>query len=801
MNSFQELNLNPLLKRAIDEMGFEKPSPVQVEALPILLGDEPTDFLGLAATGTGKTAAFGIPLLQKLNPKLKAVQALILCPTRELALQVSGQINLMGKYLGVKSLPIYGGASYGDQLYGLKSGMSVVVGTPGRLVEHLEKGTLKLGSLQTIILDEADEMISMGFKDELEKILSATPRESSNIWFFSATMGAEVRKVADEYLVNPKRVQVNREEMLPDTIEQLYFKTNERDKPEILCKLIDAADDFYGLIFCQTKALVMDLTQYLNGRGYAADCLHGDLEQEGRERAMRGFRSRQCRVLVCTDVASRGLDVKDITHVINYSLPRELDNYVHRIGRTARSGKKGVAMSLVTMSHKGLISRIERMTKSRMHEGKIPTRRELATKKVGALLAKFEDQPFHSRALELLGDDWKQSLAGKSGEEIAARFVTLMFSDIFSDRNSETLESSRGNRGAALVTPISVTAPSAKGSTPTPVVKSSVAPVAAVKEASPASKEKSSMPAQEAIEESPKKAAKAGKKAKKTKTKAPAEEAQLESPVYVEALSEMTAPEVLADSAEISSYYVPMDSAGEPVMTKPSAPAPVSADPDSEAASAGGEHKPMSLPWEILAAESPPKKKKWLKESKVKEPSEPVAVAKAPSVQPLVKPLAEPRAAFAPQGDRPWKRRDDRGGERREDRGFSRPGGKPWQRREGAPAGDRPWKPKPSRPWQSRDSGGGAGLGRAPQDFGGGAGLGRGPQDRAWGGKPRFQRDEKSFGNGGDWQKKKRVFGAVGGADSSGSKSARPWGKGPRSQGAPSPGGDRPLRRDRRNDR
>jgi ATP-dependent RNA helicase DeaD len=247
-------------------------------------------------------------------------------------------------------------------------------------------------------------------------------------------MSKEVRKVADEYLRAPKQVQVNRKEMLPSSVEQYYYPTMESNKPEVLCKLIEAAEDFYGLIFCQTKALVSDLTQHLIEKGYKVDSLHGDKDQNSRERTMQAFRDRKVRILVCTDVAARGLDVKDITHVINYSLPRELDNYVHRIGRTARSGKTGIAMNLVTASHRRLIWQIENMTKTRMLEGKIPTRREIGAKKVGKLLPSFTEQTFHTRAIEIMSDEWKAALATMSAEEVAARFMSLMMPEIFIDR-------------------------------------------------------------------------------------------------------------------------------------------------------------------------------------------------------------------------------------------------------------------------------------------------------------------------------------------------------------------------------
>lgn len=440
MQNFQELNLSAPVLKAITEMGFEKPSPVQAQALPFLLG-EPTDFMGLAATGTGKTGAFAIPLLEKIE-RHSGVQALILCPTRELAIQVAGQIDLMGKYKGIRALPIYGGAGYGEQISGLRRGATVVVGTPGRVVDHLRKGTLILENLKTLILDEADEMISMGFQEDLEAVLNSVPAHTAderqaNIWLFSATMSPEVRHIADAYLKTPKKVHVNKTEVLSDTVEQFYYVTQEQNKPEVLCKLIEAADDFYGIIFCQTKALVVDLSQYLAGRGYRVDTLHGDMDQNARERTMRAFRERRVSILIATDVACRGLDVKDVTHVVNYSIPRELDNYVHRIGRTARSGKAGLALNLVTHAQRRLIGRVEQMTKSKMKEGKIPSRKEVASKRVNKTLKDFQSQQAHARAIEVMGSEWKTAIAEMSNEEIAARFLVLIHPELFINEREE----------------------------------------------------------------------------------------------------------------------------------------------------------------------------------------------------------------------------------------------------------------------------------------------------------------------------------------------------------------------------
>ena len=417
-------------------MGFETQTDIQAQALPILLGKD-TDFLGLATTGTGKTAAFGIPLLERIDPKDRSVQALVLCPTRELALQVTGQLLLLGKYMGIRALAVYGGTGYPEQLRGLRAGAQIVVGTPGRVCDHLDRKALQLHNLKTLVLDEADEMISMGFKEDLTKILDAAPPGQSNTWLFSATMSREVRHVADDYLKEPEFVQINRTEMLASGVEQLYYVTSEANKPEVLCKLIDAADDFYGIIFCQTKSLVADLSDYLVERKYSVDCLHGDKDQKARERTMQAFRDHRVNILICTDVASRGLDVKDISHVINYSIPKELDSYVHRIGRTARSGKSGFAMSLVTPYQRGLVTRVERATKSKMTEGKIPSRKDVAGKKVSAQLARFLSEKNGQRAMDLLGDDWKTAFADMPREEIAGRFLALMRPELFEEREPE----------------------------------------------------------------------------------------------------------------------------------------------------------------------------------------------------------------------------------------------------------------------------------------------------------------------------------------------------------------------------
>jgi ATP-dependent RNA helicase DeaD len=430
VKTFTELNLSTPLMNAIEKMGFTQPSPIQVMALPILL-DEATDFIGLAGTGTGKTAAFSIPLLEKINPKAKVTQALILSPTRELALQISGQIDLLGKFMGVRALPVYGGTGYLDQIHGLKHGASVVVGTPGRVKDHLTRKNLKLDNIDVVILDEADEMISMGFKEDLEFILSTVDRSKAKIWLFSATMNPDLRRVAGTFLKNPKQVEINKTDVLSVNVTQHYTMVRESEKIENLSRIIEMSPEFYGIVFCQTKTTVANVTQELASKGYSVDCLHGDKSQFERERTMKNFRDKKVSILICTDVASRGLDVENVTHVINYSLPLELEVYIHRIGRTARSGKSGVAISFVTPTQRHIIPRIERITKSKLLEAKPHSKKDVATLKINKLFPTFKNMDKVSKALDLLTPEWKETLANLKSEDVAARFINLLYPEIF----------------------------------------------------------------------------------------------------------------------------------------------------------------------------------------------------------------------------------------------------------------------------------------------------------------------------------------------------------------------------------
>jgi len=375
MTTFLELNLNKKIQQAISEMGFEEPSPIQVQCIPKVL--EGHDVIGQAQTGTGKTAAFGIPLVELANGQSKSVQSLVLTPTRELAIQVAGELRKIAKYKRIRTLPIYGGQSIGSQIRALQQGVQVVIGTPGRILDHLRRGTLKLDRVKTVVLDEADEMLDMGFIEDIESILKATPDERQTL-LFSATMPPEVKRLSARYMKSPQSVSINRGEVTVPLIEQVYYKVLERTKLESLSRIIDSEEVELGIIFCRTKRGVDELTEALISRGYLADGLHGDLSQAQRDRVMKKFRTNDVDFLIATDVAARGIDVENVTHVINYDVPQDPESYVHRIGRTGRAGKKGLAITLVTPSEFKLLKQIERETGAKLDAREVPSLADVA---------------------------------------------------------------------------------------------------------------------------------------------------------------------------------------------------------------------------------------------------------------------------------------------------------------------------------------------------------------------------------------------------------------------------------------
>ena len=368
---FSELGLSAEILKAIDKLGFEKAAPIQAEAIPVLMSGR--DVVGQSQTGSGKTAAFAIPAIEKTDPALKTVQVLILCPTRELAVQVSEEFHKLTLFKrGITALPIYGGQSYERQFWGLKQGAQIVIGTPGRVMDHMRRGTIRLEKVKMVILDEADVMLNMGFRDDIETILKDAPKERQTV-FFSATMPRPIRELIEKYSREPQNIQIEQKAMTVPTVEQVYYEVDRRFKVDLLTRLIDLYDLKLGIIFCNTKRMVDDLVDHLEAQGYMADRLHGDMNQGQRDRVMNKFRKSGLEFLVATDIAARGIDVDDIQVVFNYDLPYDGEDYVHRIGRTGRAGKTGRAITFVSGRELFQIRNIERYTNTRIQRAKIPT--------------------------------------------------------------------------------------------------------------------------------------------------------------------------------------------------------------------------------------------------------------------------------------------------------------------------------------------------------------------------------------------------------------------------------------------
>lgn len=357
-------------------MGFEAPSPIQEKVIPEIA--EGHDVIGQAQTGTGKTAAFGIPLVDKVTND-KHVQAIILTPTRELAIQVSGELQKLSQHMNVRTLPVYGGQSIGHQIKALKRGVDIVVGTPGRVLDHLRRGTLKLQNVHTVIMDEADEMLDMGFIEDIESILKQVNRDRQTL-LFSATMPFPIRKLSNKYMQKPKHISISKGEVTAPSINQVYYKVLEKNKLDSLCRIIDSEQVELGIVFCRTKKGVAELTEALQARGYMADGLHGDLTQTQRDQVMKKFRDTTVEFLIATDVAARGIDVQNVSHVINYDIPQDPESYVHRIGRTGRAGKKGMALTLVTPREMKHLRSIESEIGMQIPTQTIPTIEEVVEK-------------------------------------------------------------------------------------------------------------------------------------------------------------------------------------------------------------------------------------------------------------------------------------------------------------------------------------------------------------------------------------------------------------------------------------
>ncbi|MBG9793348.1 DEAD/DEAH box helicase [Paenibacillus dendritiformis] len=370
MKTFVEFGLEPKLLQAITELGFEEATPIQEKAIPVAMTGR--DLIGQAQTGTGKTAAFGIPLISKIDPSEERVVALVMTPTRELAIQVAEEIGKLTRFKGVRSLPIYGGQDIGRQIRALKKHPQIIIGTPGRLLDHINRKTIRLDDVQTVVLDEADEMLDMGFMEDITSILSLVPEERQTM-LFSATMPPNIQKLANQFLRDPEHVSVMPKQVSAPLIEQAYIEVPERAKFDALSRLLDMESPELAIVFGRTKRRVDELSEALQKRGYSADGLHGDLSQNQRDNVMRKFRDGSIDVLVATDVAARGLDVSGVTHVINFDLPQDPESYVHRIGRTGRAGKEGSAWSFVTPREIDHLNFIERVTRHRIPRKPMPT--------------------------------------------------------------------------------------------------------------------------------------------------------------------------------------------------------------------------------------------------------------------------------------------------------------------------------------------------------------------------------------------------------------------------------------------
>jgi ATP-dependent RNA helicase DeaD len=421
---FSELGLSSDLLRAIDKLGFEQAAPIQAAAIPILM--QGTDVVGQSQTGSGKTAAFAIPAIEKTDVSVKQPQVLVLCPTRELAVQVSEEIHKLAYFKrGLHALPIYGGQSYDRQFFGLRQGAHIVIGTPGRIMDHMRRATLRLDALKMVVLDEVDVMLNMGFREDIELILQACPAERQTV-FFSATIPYPIRQLIEKFSRNPQHVQIEQKVKTVPTVEQIYYEVDRHSKVDLLTRLIDLHDFKLGIVFCNTKRMVDDLVDHLNAQGYSADRLHGDMSQAMRDRVMNKFRKSGLEFLVATDVAARGIDVDDVQVVFNYDLPYDGEDYVHRIGRTGRQGRSGVAISFASGREIFQIRVIERYTNTRVQRGRYPTLQEVEAARENVFLdrvreaLKAGEHKVEERLVERLMEE------GFSSTDIAATLLHLL---------------------------------------------------------------------------------------------------------------------------------------------------------------------------------------------------------------------------------------------------------------------------------------------------------------------------------------------------------------------------------------
>ena len=428
---FEDLGLSYDMLNALSKKGFEEPSEIQRLVIPELL-KERTHLIGQAQTGTGKTAAFGIPIIETITPD-KTVKALILAPTRELANQVSDEIYSLKGDMDIRVQAVYGGASIEQQIKSLKKGVDIVVGTPGRVMDLMKKKVLKVDNLDYFVLDEADEMLNMGFVEDIEAILEHT-NEEKKMLFFSATMPKEIMSIAKRFMENYKLLKVEKKELTTNLTEQIYYEVKQEDKFEALCRVLDYEQNFYGIVFCRTKSEVDDVTNKLKARNYDAECIHGDITQGLRQKALDLFKKKVLTILVATDVAARGIDVSNLTHVINYAIPQEAESYVHRIGRTGRAGQKGIAITFVTPREAKKLSQIKKVTKTDIKRESIPNVKEILNAKKEALKAWVEEIIKEKDYVSYVNIA-KNLLEGKNPTEVLASVLRHVYEDEFLEEN------------------------------------------------------------------------------------------------------------------------------------------------------------------------------------------------------------------------------------------------------------------------------------------------------------------------------------------------------------------------------
>jgi len=426
MQDFDTLGLSQGLINSVKIIGFERPTPIQQKAIPILLQGD-TDFVGLAQTGTGKTAAYGLPLLELVDDKSNITQSLVLAPTRELCLQITSDLeNFAEKFKRLNIVAVYGGSSISEQIRRIKRGAQIIVATPGRLIDLIERKVIQLQTISIVVLDEADEMLNMGFKEDIDTILSHTPSDKVTL-LFSATMPKEVKRISRNYMVNPHELTIGAENAVAANIEHRYVLVSEKDKYLALKRILDYSPEIFGLVFCRTRIDTQRIAEMLIKDGYNADALHGDLTQQQRDRVMKSFRQRSIQILVATDVAARGIDVEDITHVIHMNMPDEMDFYTHRSGRTARAGKSGISVAMVTKRELGKVRQIEQKIKSPFTRMAIPTGKDVCQVQLLKLMHKVQDVKINEKEIADFLPAIFTELEGLSREEIIKRFASIEF--------------------------------------------------------------------------------------------------------------------------------------------------------------------------------------------------------------------------------------------------------------------------------------------------------------------------------------------------------------------------------------